>query len=79
MCLRKRMSPKEMIASASLLVQMGAHVRALARSTKGCRDKSTIGILERGTPERLATEERLASPSQFKDPTNVPSFGVISK
>jgi len=121
---------------ASLLVQTGAHVRALARSTKGCRDRavdwvegdllcrdsidaalkdcryvfhvagdyrfwardpreifannvqgtinlleaairrdvekivctSTTGILEPGTPERLATEERLASPSQFKGP-----------
>ena len=121
---------------ASLLVQTGAHVRALARSTKGCRDNaidwvegdllrrdsidaamkdcryvfhvagdyrfwardpreifannvqgtinlleaakrrgvekivctSTTGILEPGTPERLATEERLASPSQFKGP-----------
>jgi dihydroflavonol-4-reductase len=121
---------------ASLLVQTGAHVRALARSTKGrrdnaidwvegdllCRDSidvamkdcryvfhvagdyrfwardpreifannvqgtinlleaakrrevekivctSTTGILELGTPERLATEERLASPSQFKGP-----------
>ena len=29
---------------------------------------STTGILEPGTPERLATEERLASPSQFKGP-----------
>src|SRR5687768_17267484 len=29
---------------------------------------STTGILERGTPERLATEERLASPSTFKGP-----------
>jgi dihydroflavonol-4-reductase len=29
---------------------------------------STTGILELGTPERLATEERLASPSQFKGP-----------
>jgi dihydroflavonol-4-reductase len=121
---------------ASLLVQTGAHVRALTRSTKGCRDHaidwvegdllsrdsidaalkdcryvfhvagdyrfwardpreifannvqgtinlletakrrgvekivctSTTGILEPGTLERLATEERLASPSQFKGP-----------
>ena len=121
---------------ASLLVQTGARVRALARSTKGrgdsaidwvegdllCRDSidaamkdsryvfhvagdyrfwsrdpreifannvegtinlleaakhrgvekilctSTTGILEPGTSERLATEERLASPSQFKGP-----------
>jgi dihydroflavonol-4-reductase len=121
---------------ASLLVQTGAHVRALARSTKGRSDNaiewvegdllhresidaamkdcryvfhvagdyrfwardpreifannvqgtinlleaakrrgvekivctSTTGILEQGTPERLATEERLASPSQFKGP-----------
>src|SRR5439155_270141 len=29
---------------------------------------STIGILEPGTLDRLATEERLASPSQFKGP-----------
>lgn len=29
---------------------------------------STTGILEKGTPERLATEERLASPSSFKGP-----------
>jgi dihydroflavonol-4-reductase len=29
---------------------------------------STTGILEPGTPERLASEERLASPSQFKGP-----------
>ena len=29
---------------------------------------STTGILDRGTPERLASEERLASPSQFKGP-----------
>ena len=29
---------------------------------------STTGILEPGTPERLATEERIASPSQFKGP-----------
>jgi dihydroflavonol-4-reductase len=29
---------------------------------------STTGILERGTPERLASEERLASPSNFKGP-----------
>jgi dihydroflavonol-4-reductase len=29
---------------------------------------STTGILDPGTPERLATEERLASPSQFKGP-----------
>jgi len=29
---------------------------------------STTGILEPGTPDRLATEERLASPSQFKGP-----------
>ena len=121
---------------ASLLVQAGAHVRALTRSIKGRRDSainwvegdllrrdsidaamkdcryvfhvagdyrfwardpreifannvqgtinlleaanrrgvekivctSTTGILEPGTPERLATEERLASPSQFKGP-----------
>jgi dihydroflavonol-4-reductase len=121
---------------ASLLVQTGAHVRALARSTKGRSDNaidwvqgdllrrdsidaamkdcryvfhvagdyrfwardpreifannvqgtinlleaakrrgvekivstSTTGILEPGTPQRLATEERLASPSQFKGP-----------
>jgi dihydroflavonol-4-reductase len=121
---------------ASLLVQTGARVRALARSTKGRRDRaidwaegdllrrdsidpamkdcryvfhiagdyrfwardpreifannvqgtinlletakrrgvqkivctSTTGILEPGTPERLATEERLASPSQLKGP-----------
>jgi dihydroflavonol-4-reductase len=121
---------------ASLLVQTGAHVRALARSTKGRRDRavdwvegdllcrdsidaalkdcryvfhvagdyrfwardpreifannvqgtinlleaarhrdvekivctSTTGILELGTPDRLATEERLASPSQFTGP-----------
>jgi dihydroflavonol-4-reductase len=121
---------------ASLLVQTGAHVRALARSTKGCRDRaidwvkgdllcrdsidaalkdcryvfhvagdyrfwardpreifannvqgtinlletakrrgvekivctSTTGVLEPGTPDRLASEERLASPSQFKGP-----------
>jgi dihydroflavonol-4-reductase len=121
---------------ASLLVQTGAHVRAIARSIKGRRDPaihwvagdllrrdsigaamkdcryvfhvagdyrfwardpreifannvqgtinlleaakrcgvekivctSTTGILEPGTPERLASEERLASPSQFKGP-----------
>jgi dihydroflavonol-4-reductase len=121
---------------ASLLVQAGANVRALTRSTKGYRDSSidwvdgdllrrdsihaamkdcryvfhvagdyrfwardsheifannvqgtinlletakrrgverivctsTTGILVPGTPERLATEERLASPSQFKGP-----------
>jgi dihydroflavonol-4-reductase len=121
---------------ASLLVQAGANVRALTRSTKGGRDKSidwidgdllrrdsieaamkdcryvfhvagdyrfwardpreifannvqgtinvlevakrravekivctsTTGILEPGTPTRLASEERLASPSQFKGP-----------
>jgi dihydroflavonol-4-reductase len=121
---------------ASLLVQTGAHVRAIARSVKGRRDPaihwvagdllrrdsigaamkdcryvfhvagdyrfwardpreifvnnvqgtinlleaakrcgvekivctSTTGILEPGTPERLASEERLASPSQFKGP-----------
>jgi dihydroflavonol-4-reductase len=121
---------------ASLLVQTGAHVRALARSTSQCRDRaidwvkgdllcresiddamkdcryifhvagdyrfwardsreifannvqgtinlldaakrrdvekivctSTTGILEPGTSEQLATEERLASPSQFKGP-----------
>jgi dihydroflavonol-4-reductase len=29
---------------------------------------STTGILEKGTPERLATEERMASPSSFKGP-----------
>ena len=29
---------------------------------------STTGILEPGTPERLATEERLACPPQFKGP-----------
>ncbi|HEV3410204.1 MAG TPA: NAD-dependent epimerase/dehydratase family protein, partial [Chthoniobacterales bacterium] len=29
---------------------------------------STTGILERGTPERLATEDRLASPDTFKGP-----------
>jgi dihydroflavonol-4-reductase len=29
---------------------------------------STTGILEPGTPKRLASEERLASPSQFKGP-----------
>ena len=29
---------------------------------------STTGILERGTADRLATEERLASPSSFKGP-----------
>ena len=29
---------------------------------------STTGILERGTPERLADETRLGSPSQFKGP-----------
>jgi len=29
---------------------------------------STTGILEKGSPERLATEERLASPSSFKGP-----------
>jgi dihydroflavonol-4-reductase len=121
---------------ASLLVQAGANVRALTRSTKGRRDSSiewvegdlldrdsvdaatkncryvfhvagdyrfwardpreifannvqgtinlleatrhrgvekivctsTTGILELGTLERLASEERLASPSQFKGP-----------
>jgi dihydroflavonol-4-reductase len=121
---------------ASLLVRAGAIVRALTRSTKGCRDSSidwvagdllrrdsidaaikdcryvfhvagdyrfwardsreifannvqgtvnlleaakrraaekivctsTTGILEPGTPERLASEERLASLSQFKGP-----------
>lgn len=29
---------------------------------------STTGILEKGTPDRLATEERLASPASFKGP-----------
>jgi dihydroflavonol-4-reductase len=29
---------------------------------------STTGILEKGTPDRLATEDRLASPSSFKGP-----------
>ena len=121
---------------ASLLVQTGAHVRALARSIKGRRDRvidwvegdllcrdsidaamkdcryvfqiagdyrfwardpreifannvqgtinlleaakrhdiekivctSTTGILETGTPQRLASEERLASPAQFTGP-----------
>jgi dihydroflavonol-4-reductase len=121
---------------ASLLVQTGAHVRAIARSTRARRDSaidwvkgdllrrdsieramkdcryvfhvagdyrfwardpreifannvqgtinlleaakrcevekivctSTTGILESGTLERLATEERLGSPSQFKGP-----------
>jgi dihydroflavonol-4-reductase len=35
---------------------------------------STIGILEPGTPERLASEERLASPSQFKGPYKLSKF-----
>ena len=35
---------------------------------------STTGILESGTPERLATEERLASPSQFKGPYKYSKF-----
>jgi dihydroflavonol-4-reductase len=35
---------------------------------------STTGILEPGTPERLATEERLASPSRFKGPYKSSKF-----
>jgi dihydroflavonol-4-reductase len=35
---------------------------------------STTGILERGTLDRLATEERLASPSSFKGPYKLSKF-----
>lgn len=41
---------------------------AKARGVEKIVCTSTTGILERGTPERLATEERLASPSTFKGP-----------
>lgn len=43
---------------------------------------STTGILERGTPERVATEERLASPSSFKGPykrSKFEAFGEAQK
>jgi dihydroflavonol-4-reductase len=43
---------------------------------------STTGILEKGTPERLATEERLASPSSFKGPykrSKFEAFGEAQK
>jgi dihydroflavonol-4-reductase len=39
----------------------------------------TTGILEPGMPERLATEERLASPAQFTGPYKPRSFRAISK
>jgi dihydroflavonol-4-reductase len=38
---------------------------------------STTGILEKGTPERLATEARLASPSSFKGPYKRSKFDAF--